>query len=146
MLEAPLHRAWPHVLNYPTWQNYSKVEHIRGPRGGAGELVILRKEEKGFSFPPYCARTILIEPERRLIWKTYSAEPGKEADFFGIVDFKLTAVGRVTRFECSVLYEFNVAYTEEAELGRFRDEQSRNFKGLFEAVFPKLRKLCEEGH
>jgi hypothetical protein len=142
LLGAPISKAYPHVRNYPRWQNYSRVEHVSGPAGGAGELVILRKEEKGFTFPPYYARTILIEPERRLIWKTYPADEGKEGDFFGIVDFKLWPVDSKTCFEYNAIYEFQVPYLHLEELERFREEQTRNFQALFDAVFPKLEELC----
>jgi len=141
LLDGPLKRVYQHVLNYPSWQNYTAVEHVSGERGEEGELVILKKEEEGFSFPPYYARTIKIEPERRLIWKVYPTEQGIEGDFFGIVDFKVRQEGEQTRFSYNAIYEFQVPFQSESDLDRFRSEQSSNFEALFSSVFPKLKQL-----
>jgi hypothetical protein len=144
VLDGPLKKAYPHVLNYPSWQNYTSIEHVSGKPGKEGELVILKKEEEGFSFPPYYARTIKIEPESRLIWKTYPVEKGLE-DFFGIVDFQLFPQGDKTRFCYNALYEFQVDYQSESEIEKLRTEQYKNFEALFAAVFPKLRQLVSGG-
>jgi hypothetical protein len=141
LLDGPLKQAYKHVLNYPSWQNYTAVQHVSGNPGEEGELVILKKEEEGFSFPPYYARTIKIEPERRLIWKVYPVQRETEGDFFGIVDFKVCAEGENTRFSYNALYEFQVPFQNESDLDRFRIEQSSNFEALLAAVFPKLRQL-----
>src|SRR5687768_15761936 len=91
-IDAPLKEVWRHILNYPSWQNYSLVQHIEGEAGGEGEVVMMRKDEEGFTFPAYYGRTIKLDPESRALWKTYPAEKGPEGDFFGIVDFRIREV------------------------------------------------------
>ena len=144
LLAASVERVWPFIVNYPSWQGYSIVQHISGPADEEGELVLLRKDEEGFEFPPYYARTVKKEPRKRIIWKTYpeKARPGEE--FFGIVDFKVEDENGKTRFRFDVLYEFNVPYEHEQDLQRFRDAQKANFNALFSSVFPKLRRLVEK--
>lgn len=144
MIGAPIAEVWHHVLNYPSWQNFPVVKHISGDPGGEGEVVLLRKDEKGFVFPAYYARTIKIEPRRRIIWKTYPEERAPNSDFFGIVDFRLEERGGKTLFSNSLLYEFLVSYTDKSELEAFRSKQLENFDTLGSAVFPKLKALAEK--
>lgn len=139
ILDSPIKDAWPHVINYPSWQNYSSVEHISGEPGQEGEVVLLKKDEEGFTFPPYCTRTIKLDPACRVIWKTYPAEPTEENDFFGIVDFSLHEMNGKTRFSYKTLYEFLVPYRNENDLHTFREQQYDNFEALFSSILPKLQ-------
>jgi hypothetical protein len=141
--DAPRALVWRHVLDYPTWQNYSSVKSISGEAGKEGELVMLIKEEKGFSFPPYFARTIKLDSPNRVIWKTYP-EPGQEIDFFGIVEFKVDEFHGKQRLRYDTLYEFQVPHIQPQELDDFRKSQYENFGALMASVFPKLRKAIED--
>lgn len=142
-LDAPVEKAWPHVVNYPSWQSYLSIEHISGTSGEEGELVLLRTGEAGFSFPPYYARTIKVEPERRLIWKTYAQSAGGEMEFFGIVDLKLQAENDKTRLRYDTLYEFQVPNQSQRELEAFREKQYRDFETVFASVFLRLKTLVQ---
>jgi hypothetical protein len=104
--------------------------------------VLLRKDEPGFEFPPYYARTIKIEPGTRVIWKTYPADDS--ASFFGIVDFRLLSDENRTRFVWSVLYEFLVPSASPDELKRLEQDQYENFQNLFDSVLPKLVRQVRE--
>jgi hypothetical protein len=142
LLDAPVKEAWRHIIDYPSWQNYSTVEHISGEVGEAGEVVLLKKEEAGIEFPPYYARTIKIEPESRVICKCY---PQDESDaFFGIVEFRAAPVGDRTRFSWSGIYEFMVAYSDPEQLKAFEAEEYQNFEKLFDSVLPKLQRLVRQ--
>lgn len=143
LLNAPVREAWPHVINYPIWQNYSSVQRISGQPGAEGEVVLLKKEEKGFEFPPYYAITLKLEPEKLVIWKTYIEKGTQEIDLSGIVEFHVKEIGGKTRFRYHVIYEFLVPYRNESELTVFRDQQGKNFEALFAAVLPKLKKLVD---
>jgi hypothetical protein len=143
LLNAPIETAWRHMINYPSWQNYSTVRHISGIPGEEGEVVRLQKEEKEFAFPPYFARTIRLDPPRRVIWKTYLEKGTEEVDRFGIVEFRLVAEAVGTRFLYSLLYEFQVPFRHESELECFRNQQYANFAALLAVTHPKLRTLVE---
>lgn len=140
MLDAPVSVAWPHVVNYPSWQSYSIVERVSGRAGQEGEVVLLKKEEEGFAFPPYLARTIKLEPQRRIIWKTF---PERGSDYFGIVDFSVRSVASQTQFSFSLVYEFMMPERPEDELEQFRKQQSEATGALFAAVLPKLKNLVQ---
>src|ERR1700722_10242014 len=129
VIEAPLQRTWLQMVDYPSWQTFDICQHISGPVGQEGEVVRLSKDEPGFSFPPYYARTIKIVPEQRIIWKTYP-EKGQEVDFFGIVDFMVQDDSRKTRLTYGVLYEFQVPHSDAAELEAFQKAQYENFGNL----------------
>lgn len=141
--DAPRDLVWRHVIDYPSWQQYSRVERLAGRAGQEGELVMLVKEEKGFEFPPYYARTIKLEAPRRVIWKTYP-ERGQEVDFFGIVEYQLDEIPGGTRLRYDTLYEFLVPYRDERELEEYRKQQYDNFGALFALILPKLRKAVED--
>lgn len=141
MIDAPLDEVWPHLLNFYGWQNFSVNKRISGKPGDEGEVILLKKEEPGSSPNPYYARTIKLEPGRRIIWKTYP----ENGSYFGIVEFKLDNVGGATRFIYNVLYENMVSYQDEAELTQFHDYSYGRFEKIFAAVFPKLKKLAEKG-
>lgn len=143
-IEAPLKAVWSHVLNYPSWQNFPVHKHVSGPPAGEGEVVMLRKEEKGFTFPAYYALTIKLDPESRVLWKTYPAEKGSEVEFFGIVEFRVREAQGGTRFSYNFLYEFQVPYQQESELEAFRKQQYENFTILLSSIFPKLKRLAEQ--
>jgi hypothetical protein len=144
MIRASRAEVWRHVLNYPGWQNFSVVKHVAGEPGKEGEVVLLSKEEEGFSFPPYYARTIKLEAQRRAIWKTYPEKGGEGPDFFGIVDFRLSGAQGDTCFAYNTIYEFMVPYKSEGDLDTFRRLQEENFGTLLGGIFPKLKRLAEE--
>lgn len=139
-IDAPVKDVWPHLLNFYGWQNFSVNKHISGKPGAEGEVILLKKEEPGSSPNPYYARTIKLEPERRIMWKTYP----EAGNYFGIVEFKLDDVGGKTRFSYHMLYENTVCYQDEAELAQFREFSYGRFEKIFAAVFPKLKKLAEK--
>lgn len=143
-IDAPPSRVWPHILAYPTWQEFSIVERLAGAPGEESEVVLLKKIEAGFDFPPYYARTIKVEPERRFIWKTYAHE-SSDMGFFGIVDFWLTPAGSGTLFNYSILYEFALQGASEAELADFKASQFEASQAVFDSIFPKLKRLSETG-
>jgi hypothetical protein len=141
-LDAPIDTAWKHLINYPAWQNYPEVRHISGPKGGEGEVVALQKKEEGFVFPPYFARTLLIDPPRRVVWKT-TPDTGAEIDFFGIIDFRLIERGGQTIFVYNNMYEWLVPYDDISELEPFKAKQYANFETLYASTRPKLKALVE---
>jgi hypothetical protein len=143
LIDSPVKATWPHVVNYPSWQNFPIVRHISGEPGQEGEVVLLKKDEEGFEFPPYYARTIKLEPERRIVWKTFPEHVG-EVDFFGIVDFSVFDAQGRTRFCYNTIYEFLVPYQVDSELDAFRKQQNDNFDPLFSTVLPKLKALAEK--
>jgi hypothetical protein len=143
LIDAPVEFTWPYVVDYPSWQDYSRVETVSGKHGEQGEVLLLIKEEEGFEFPPYYARIIRLEPNRRFLGKTWPIETNDENDFFGIVDFRIEDAGGKTRFIYNTLYEFNVRYEHEDELEAVRQSQQQNFEKLISAVMPKLKELVE---
>jgi uncharacterized protein YndB with AHSA1/START domain len=143
-IDAPTAEVWRLVLDYPSWQNFPVVQHVSGDPGGEGEVVLLRKEEKGFVFPSYYARTIKLQPQRRVIWKTYPEKQSPESNFFGIVEFRLDDRQGKTLFSYTLLYEFMVSYTDKSELDAFREKERENFKTLSTVIFPKLKALAEK--
>lgn len=95
-IDASPESVWPWLLDYGAWQNYSIIEHVSGPVGGEGEVVLLKKDETGYAaVPAYYARTVSIEPGRRVIWKTFR----EGDDYFGVVEFSLADAGGRTRLE-----------------------------------------------
>lgn len=140
MLEASPEKVWPHVLDYPSWQNYAIVQHVSGTPGQEGEVVLLQKDELGIKSTPYLARTIKLDPGRRVIWKTYR----ENADYFGIVEFRIDEVQGKTRFCWNLLYEYVIPYEHESELAAFRKQQYEYFETLSSVVFPKLKNRVEK--
>lgn len=145
MLDASVRHAWPYVVNYPSWQNYSIVQHVSGEPGEEGEVVLLKKEEGISAFPPYYARTIKLEPEKRIIWKTYPEKKNQGRDYFGFVEFRVYDAQGRTRFCYNTLYEFLLSYRDEGELDAFRRQQNENAESVYSTVFLKLKELVEKG-
>lgn len=142
VIDAPIQKVWPLLLNYPSWQNYSIVKNISGEPGKEGEVVMLKKEELKTPTTAYFARTLKIEPERRVVWKTFR----EGVNYFGIVDFRLFDLGGgKTRFWNNSLYEHNVPYEHESEIEAFRKQSYANTEELFASIIPKLKKLAEQG-
>jgi uncharacterized protein YndB with AHSA1/START domain len=144
MIDAPIEKVWHHVIHYTSWQNYPIKQTLSGEPGQEGEVVMLKKDETGFEFPPYYAITIKLEPGRRVVWKTFPKDDTSASEFFGIVDFRVETAGNKTRFSYDSIYEFMVPYRDESELEVYRKEQDRNFKALFAVVFPKLKEVAEQ--
>lgn len=141
MIDAPIEDTWRHVMNYPSWQNYSIVQHVSGEPGGEGEEVLLKKEEGTEERPPYRARTIKIDAQHRIIWKTYPEHAHESG--FGIVEFKVDKAEGKTRFSYNTLYEFVVPYQHENELELFRRKTSAEIELVFSTIFSKLKTLAE---
>lgn len=145
LIEAPVSEVWRHVLNYGSWQDYSEIRTVEGTPGAEGEVVLLRKAEKGFIFPPYHARTLKIESERKIVWKTYLDPAEGEAEGFGIVEFRLYPKDQQTTFWYNLIYEFLVRHRDESELTVYREMQRENFAKLIASTHPKLKRLAESG-
>lgn len=144
VLNATPSEAWPHILNYTSWQTYPIAEHISGRPGAAGEVVRLKKDEAGFSFPPYYARTVLLEPGQRVIWKTFPEKESAGPDFFGFVEFSVQSMDAGhARFCYRFLYEFLMPQQSEDEIEAFRQQQYANTEAMFASTLPKLRRLVE---
>ena len=140
ILNSDVSQSWRHILNFPSWQNYSSVESVEGPVGKEGEVVILRKDEEGFTFPPYYAKTIYLKEQEKVIWKTY---PLDGDDFIGFIDFRVESIGDKTRFRYHTIYEFIVECDRDSDLLEFKVEQYKNFGNLFDSILPKLVELVE---
>lgn len=141
MIDAPVERVWPWVIDYASWQNYSIQENVSGEPGAEGEVVRLKKDEPGSSGTPYLARTILIEPERRIIWKTFM----EDAPYFGIVEFEVEDVDGRTRFSYRTLYENVLPTTDPDEVAEFRRERTVGIEEMVASIFPKLKEYAEAG-
>jgi uncharacterized protein YndB with AHSA1/START domain len=144
LINAPIRNVWRYMLDYSAWQNFPIVRHISGPVGQEGEVVMLKKGEEGFEFPPYFARTIKLDPPHRVVWKTYLEKGSQEIDIFGIVDFRAEKAQGKTRFLYNSTYEFLVPYRQKSELETFRKLQDENFRRLFSTVFPRLKQIAEQ--
>jgi len=143
ILPASPEEVWPTLLDYPTWQNYSEVRRISGVIGEVDEVVALIKKEKGFVFPPYYARTLKIDPPRRIVWRTFIDKGADPIDRSGIVDFRLYPCAEGSRFCTHLYYEYLVPHDTEEELVAFRASQEVNFRTLQAATRPKLLALIE---
>ena len=143
-LNCSISEAWPHVVNYSSWQTYSTVQHVSGEPDREGEVVLLKKDEKGAAgYPPYYARTVKRDEGRRIIWKCYPQEVPKEGDFYGFVEFRVSEQGGKTLFWYNLIYEFQVPYQNISELVSFQKQQYLNAETLFEVILPKLKALVE---
>lgn len=145
MLEADAKAAWAHIINYPSWQNYSIVQYVSGKAGQEGELLLLKKEERGASSTAYYARTVKIEPERRIIWKIFREKPAEGEATFGIVDFSVQAAEGGSLFTYRLFYEFASPQGGEDDLELFREQKQQGIKNLLAAVIPKLEALVKGG-
>jgi hypothetical protein len=144
LLEAPRKKVWPHIIHYTTWQAYTITEHISGKAGEEGEVVLLKKDDgTGIVTPAYYARTVRIEPERRIIWKTFTDNGDQEINFSGVVDFRLQETNGTTAFWYNFVSEYLVPNKNERELAEFRDQQYANFAEVSKVIFPKLKSLVE---
>ncbi|WP_158605632.1 SRPBCC family protein [Amycolatopsis panacis] len=143
-LAAPPEVAWPLVLDIPAWQNYKKFEHVSGPVGGEGELLALLKDEPGSGKTPYVARTALLQPGKRIIWKFVrdAPEPGDAA--LGIVDFSIAPAPEGSRFRYTAFYECVTTDGDEHDWARQRATYHGNFSTLFDTIMPKLQQLVED--
>ncbi len=141
LLDSAIENSWRHLINYPSWQNYSMVRHIEGEQGAEGELVMLSKEEEGAFVPRYYARTVKLDPINKIvIWKCYPESRSAE-DFQGFVEFRLYEDGERTRYWYNLIYEFMIPFEHEGELHLFRKQRYENFAVLYDAVLPKLKEL-----
>jgi hypothetical protein len=138
IIDASVEEVWRHAVDYPSWQNYSLVQHLSGTAGQEGEVVLLKKEETSGT-TPYLARTIKLEPGRRIIWKTYRED---SADF-GIVEFAVEPVGSQSRFSYNTLYERNLVGQTTDEIEAFRARAEESASAVFAVVLAKLKALAE---
>jgi hypothetical protein len=151
LIDKPVDEVWPHVVHYSTWQNYPICEHVSGPVGEEGEVVLLAKEEGGIRTPPYYTRTIKLEPGKRIIWKCWPEQVTPDNDFLGasdfsaVVQFSVEAQGERTLFSYDNIYEFEVLYRDEAELAAFREASVPAYEEGFALIFGHLKELAETG-
>jgi hypothetical protein len=139
--DVPAEQAWPHVVDYSSWQDYPTVEHISGESGQEGELVLM---EKAGVAAPYYTRTIKLDPGRRIVWKCYPETPTEGNDYFGFVDFRVSDVEGGSRFVSEAIFEFMVPYEDESELDAFREQVNARDEKLLVSL-QRLKELVEGG-
>jgi hypothetical protein len=137
--DAPPERAWPHVVDYSSWQDYPTVQHISGEPGQEGELVLM---EKAGVATPYYTKTIKLDPGRRIVWKCYPETPTEGNDYFGFVDFRVIGVEGGSCFRSEAIFEFMVPYENESELDAFREQLSAGEEKLLVSL-QRLKELVE---
>lgn len=141
LLDAPVDVAWPCVTDFPSWQGFTTVDReIEGVKDEAYEVFRLFKEEEGFEWPePYYARTLMVDPEKRIVWKTFPTNVPEGTGYFGIVDFRLeSADDGKSLFSYHFVYEFNGPFDSEEERHAYGKMQEENFKVLWTSIGPKL--------
>jgi hypothetical protein len=150
-LDASAAQAWPVVLDYTAWQTYPIAENVSGQPGELGEVVRLRKVAESFETPPYFARTVALEPGRRIVWKVYPEKSGKEevflgaVGFSGYVDFQVSEAGEDSAlFSYNAIYEYLVSHEEDSELSGFRAKSSAEIEVMYDAMWDRLRELVAE--
>jgi hypothetical protein len=142
-LSCSIAEAWSLVLDYPSWQGYSRVERLSGGAGEEGELVLLERAGPDAAlYPPYLARTIFLEPRSKIIWKTQPRVPDPSLNFTGFVEFRLYEAGVGTQLWYNLLYEFVASLSSDADRRAFRERQYQNFDQLFRHMLPKLQALA----
>jgi hypothetical protein len=132
--------CWTHVLDYTSWQDYRSRETIAGTPGEIGEVVRLEMGEAGMeSFPPYLAKTICIEAQRQIVWKTFSIQGEAESEFFGIVNFRLNdAPAAQTRFAASVYYEYRLEWPNAAARAQFAHDRKAELVTLMATLLERF--------
>jgi hypothetical protein len=141
-LDASVDVAWGSVVDFPSWQGFSSIERISGVIGAEEEVFLLVKNGESFDFPPFYARTLRVEPHRRIIWKTFPADVLEGTGFVGIVEFRLeSAEAGTSRFSYHSIYEFNGPFSSEAERLSFRNAQYDDFSNEWKLIGPKLEEL-----
>ncbi|MFF0145211.1 hypothetical protein ATK36_4800 [Amycolatopsis sulphurea] len=143
-LAAPPEVAWSHVMNLTAWQNFKKFEHVSGPVGAEGELQAMLKDEPGSGKTPYFARTALLEPGKRIVWKLVREAPAPGDPALAVVDFSLTPTPEGSRFRYATFYECVTTDGDEHDWARQRDTYHGNIRTLINTVMPKLQKLVKD--
>lgn len=139
VIAAPRAVVWPCAVAYPTWQNFAVARTVSGRPGAEGEVVALQKDEAVYRSTPYFARTLRIDPERRLIWKTYR----ENSDYFGIIEFMLEDHPDGTLFRKHLIYEHYVESVDPAAVAAWRSERIALVEAMQANVTPKLKQLAE---
>lgn len=149
-LDAPAAEVWPVVLDYTAWQDFRAAENVSGKSGEPGEVVRLLKVTDDFETPPYLARTIVLEPGRRIVWKVYPEKSGAGDEFLGAVgfsgyvDFQVRENGpSAVLFAYNAVYESLVEYEQDSELKEFETKTYKEFGAMFDTMWVRLRNLIE---
>jgi hypothetical protein len=130
------------VIDYPSWQGYTSVEHVSGPVGGEGEIVLIEKVESELVWQPKYCRTLKLDPPRQVVWKIYPGrlgDGGWELDFSGTVEYRFEEVGpSETLVDFQVIKEFVVPVDDAAELDEVRAREYRLQADVMAANHPRL--------
>jgi len=143
-IDAPVEAVWPRALEYTSWQHFTHVESISGKASEEGEVVLLRKVEKGLEeFPPYYAKTLKLVNKKQIVWKTFPKEGEDFSDFTGIIDFRFRPVNGNTNFSYSIYYEFRIQENDDKKVQEYERDMKANFEALIADTMPRLKHLVE---
>jgi hypothetical protein len=140
-LDAPVAEVWRQIINYPSWQGYTSVEHVSGPPGQEGEVVLLGKLEGELVWQPKYCRTLRLDPPHQVIWKVYPPRDNSEwaHEFTATVDYRLSQLEtNKTRVAVQVIKEFSVPYADAGELDEVRKQESELQASVEDTYIPKL--------
>jgi len=151
VLEHPVEKVWPHIVDWDKWMPDKVCEHVSGPTDAAGEVKSVATLHDGEVVSTIYAEIVRFEPERRI---AYRLLPLRETTGLAGIDeargHMIFNVYPLPANRTLLAYE-TVAEMESATLGQ--DEFTSEFAEAevvgnthwLDDYVPELKRLLAEG-
>jgi hypothetical protein len=151
VLDHPVDRVWPHVVDWDKWMPDKVCDHISGPTDAAGEIKSVVTIDDGKVVETIQAEIVRFEPQRRLAYRLLPLSEDSGLD--GVISarghmiFNIYAVpGDRTLLAYESVIEMESLSIEQDEFSsQFAEEELAGHAHWLDKYVPELKRMLAEG-
>ncbi len=151
VLEHPIEKVWPHIIDWDKWMPDKACEHVSGPDDAVGEIKSVLTFEDGKVVESIQAEIVRLEPQRRV---AYRLLPLTEDSGLAAVDsarghmifniYPLPGDRTLLAYESVIEMESRSVGQDEFD-SQFAAEESAGNAHWLDRYVPQLKRMLAEG-
>jgi uncharacterized protein YndB with AHSA1/START domain len=151
VLEHPVEKVWPHLVDWDKWMPDKVCEHVSGPTDAAGEVKSIVTLQDGEPISTIYGEIVRFEPDRRIVYRIL---PVREAAGLGGIDgarghmiFNIYALpGDRTLLAYETVAEMeSTSLAQDEFTSQFAEGEVTGNKHWLADYLPELKRLLAEG-
>lgn len=151
VLEHPVEKVWPHIVDWDKWMPDKSCEHVSGPKDGVGEIKSILTFDDGNVVESIQAEIVRLEQERRVAYRLLPL--GEDAGLGGVDSarghmifntYSLPGDRTLLAYESVIEMESRSVGQDEFN-SQFAGEESAGHAHWLDSYVPELKRLLAEG-
>jgi hypothetical protein len=151
VLEHPVEKVWPHIVDWDKWMPDKVCEHVSGPEDAVGEIKSILTFEDGKVVESIEAEIVRFEPDRRLAYRLLPLSEASGLDEVnsarGHMIFNIYALppDRTLIAYESVIEMDSLSVGQDEFTSQFAEAEVAGTPHWLEKYVPELRRLLADG-